>query len=489
MATPTGTHIQISTSLNFATNVVDDDGAYRTNYSPPFNILARGVPLYVRARHKDNNNAYSDWGASKQFSIRTYEKWASYGNGFSFLIEEIHGCTVSTDGSVLVCGYRNGDDDGGGPDYNDYMHLFKWDEDGNLLWSATTLNTGTGTRPILNVCTDPLDNIYGITSDFILLKWDKNGNFIYKKQTNLGTLNLCIDSTGTYLYLCGYAYNRAGIIKVNATTGAVIWQKNLSNYNSYLYDISIKNDTIYSVGIISMNNINYGYVVKLSTSGTINNQKYIGNTTEHTYFTKCSIDANLNLYISGYTSGGTYAIAGKLFPSLEKDWFFKLTSPSVFHSILYDTSGLYIVGHITTGSWARGIIVKFNTTTNSIEWSVLLSCSAQTRFKGITNGITTNSNIYAIATIGSDTTGSGNYYRPVLLTITPDKPIVGTLPSLSSISWATDNSVFQDITNLMINTAVPAVYTDLTVITMTDVNLTWLFDAASQLSTIKSVYS
>jgi uncharacterized delta-60 repeat protein len=229
--------------------------------------------------------------------------------------------SVVTDsaGNVIVTGYsyRSGD-------YYDYMTI-KYDTNGNQQWAKRYNGNGDYYDYARNVGVDAADNVYvgGYSRygtsyyDFVVVKYDANGNQKWAKnhRTSKGYYHYSyegcmeVDAAGN-VYLAGYAretnnYYDFIVVKWD-TNGNKKWAKNYNspkNYYDYARGLDIDSaGNVYVTGYARWTNNYYDYVVvKWDTNG---NQKwaknYNGPKNYYEYARDIEVDAGGNVWVSGY---------------------------------------------------------------------------------------------------------------------------------------------------------------------------------------------
>lgn len=339
------------------------------------------------------------------------------------------GRLIAKDGSdnVIVCGTYGNDF---AYDWAEILTI-KYDTNGNELWSrryADTINGGIN-RPF-DIAIDDLGSIYvagsthetndglPITPEILLLKYDSNGNLLWKQEygdsSNFqGWASKLVLRNNSEITLAGFGQlisgssNKAFIARYDSS-GQQRWiyiQPNI--YETFSRDVEVdKAGFSYLCGTTACCTPGYKmFVTKFDSIGNIVWNKVIRDST-HIYIANhvSCIDDSANIYLSGETqdtlfSTGYDCATVKVDSAGSQIWFSSYTNtsdPNEWESsneIVVDSSHCtYIVGTIMNSPNNDGLIIK-NNSNGSLAWG--------NRYNGTGNGddgfnsifFTSNSNI------------------------------------------------------------------------------------------------
>lgn len=178
------------------------------------------------------------------------------------------------------------------------VQVIKLDSSGTSVWSKTFQITSYltsydvvilsgGAKPYIdgsgNLCI-PFSQDTGSTSytkNAGFIKIDTNGNYITNYGASLGTAtnihlyyyDMAPDSTGSNLIFGGVWWPTSttqGAIWKLSSSGTIVWQKAISDPNSYIYSVAVDSSgNVYAAGIGFNGSSYYGIVLKLDSSGNI----------------------------------------------------------------------------------------------------------------------------------------------------------------------------------------------------------------------------
>jgi hypothetical protein len=248
-----------------------------------------------------------------------------------------------------------------------------------------------------------LSNLYGMSNGWL------ND---YVTSTTSAFNDLALSSSG-FLYLAGGYGTKDGAYaaKVNATTGAIVWQKYLADPSAFPYGVYDRvvldsSENSYYIGETSTAYITAA-LSKYNSSGTLQWQYQIINNTIATTNQQggIAVDSSNNIYIAfstRITSRITVSVVAKFNSSLTLQWIKTLGYPSTNDSqatpvdLVLDTSGnVYVAGSETpaTSSSYKIFVAKYDSSGN-LQWVKTTTTAPQT---AIGLSIDSSNNIYLTA--------------------------------------------------------------------------------------------
>lgn len=259
---------------------------------------------------------------------------------------------------------------------------------------------------IIYACDQSLRDTSGnvITQNSALFSINPDKTIQFKKSYTLSGVTISFFGTATdslnNIYAIGqhhvsFAVFRAIIVKFNSF-GEFVWARTLGSDTSSIFANYISTDSngdIY-VGGYAQNNRstdrNNFYIAKYNTSGTLQWQRMLGNSTGNTILSDFTVDPSGNSYIGGYSlqSGTGFGFFAKFNSSGNLVWqrqFFGTAFSNVGAINFDSSSNVYISGF--SGGGVQNVI-KLNSSGNLI-WQ-------RTFNKGISSGIAVDSdnNVY-----------------------------------------------------------------------------------------------
>jgi uncharacterized delta-60 repeat protein len=220
-------------------------------------------------------------------------------------------------------------------------------------------------------------------------------------NTDIGN-SVAVDSSGN-MYLCGYT-NASGtndiqIAKYN-TSGVIQWQRTLGGNGNTNRGYSITVDSssnVYLCGGSFVGVSNDIQIAKYNTSGTIQWQRRLSNSSGQDLGNSVAVDSSGNVYIFGYSnqSGTTDCQIAKYDTSGTIQWQRTLSGGTeIGYSVAVDSSGnSYVCGYTSfgvSGTWGF-IIAKYNTS-GTIQWQRRLDSSGQDY--GYSVAVDSSGNVY-----------------------------------------------------------------------------------------------
>jgi hypothetical protein len=283
---------------------------------------------------------------------------------------------VDSSSNVYICGVGSG--------YQ--IQIAKYNSSGTIQWQRK-LVPGSGNSYGNSIAVDSSANVYicGKSYDtnfgsqgIQIAKYDTSGTIQWQRilqntfasviDTGTGT---AVDSSGN-VYVCGYAAPtefsaefQAYLIKYD-TSGTIQWQRKLHGAaKDFAYGVAVDSSSnAYVVGesdYLDPNGISRGLIAKYNSSGTIQWQRSLGNSTAASRVQSIAVDSSANLYICGTTSISvdTMQIA-KYNSSGTIQWQRNLTNSTRTrgYSIALFSSNIYVCGEAREGSNNDFIIAK-----------------------------------------------------------------------------------------------------------------------------------
>lgn len=222
--------------------------------------------------------------------------------------------------------------------------------------------------------------------DTVVIKLNTNGVVLWKTMLTTSNDNdtpvAAVPDASGNLYLTCFAYvgstGYPAIIKLNASTGAILWQKYISNASN-LRPVDL---TVDSSGnphlLVQATNSYYAFqTIKLTTTGAITWQrKYYGSPSFDPY--AIAVDSSGNVFCAGrqYFSGISGATAGLLIKYNSSgiiQWQKALAISSTagvetFNSVACDASGnVYVAGFTLFAGRYKELVAKYDTN-GTLQW-------------------------------------------------------------------------------------------------------------------------
>ncbi|KAA0007375.1 MAG: hypothetical protein FE045_00350, partial [Thermoplasmata archaeon] len=206
--------------------------------------------------------------------------------------DEIHGVAVDANGNVVVTGSVSKGD-------STAITTQKYDSNGKLVWEKSYQQEGSATNVGKAVVIDANGNIYvggitegktsvpippslsGLLTDYIILKYDKNGNLLWHKEYDKHFADLlsdiAIDSNGN-VYATGVTIEvdlqgeqptnlNFWTIKIDGTTGNVVAEDEYDRgRRDAAFGLDVRGNDVVVVGGTEVNNITKFIVVKYDTN-------------------------------------------------------------------------------------------------------------------------------------------------------------------------------------------------------------------------------
>jgi hypothetical protein len=272
--------------------------------------------------------------------------------------------------------------------------LRKLDAHGDLIWQSTYTNSGTYRDQATDIALDDSGNVYlcgasyinGNHFDFLVLKFDPNGNLLWDYTYN-GSASLADGATALALsngsvFVTGAATFTGSYIDYLtlrlSASGSLQWQStyNYVNFADVPFDIEVQDGHVFVTGG-SQNNFSdwdYATLQLLETNGSAVDTSRTGGTgIGFEYATEAVMDNNGNYYLTGtfYNNGSKDFKTIKFDANLNVVWAqsfdFDGEDDEAF-SVAVDTSGnVYVAGLSSDSSNQQFTIVKYSNT-GSQQW-------------------------------------------------------------------------------------------------------------------------
>lgn len=281
--------------------------------------------VYVtgHAGHIVTDNSGLDWLTIK-YNTNGQQIWA-VGYDDQISSDGATALTIDGIGNVYVTGQCNS------PAYT--IATIKYNSSGEKQWIAKYDGSAISDDKIMDIEVDKQGFVYitGHSSeaneDYITIKYDNNGNEIWKKNfnglTNMGDRaeQMLVDDNGN-VYVLGYSTvkknNRNRCLIKYDNSGAEKWNV-LSEQSVKLTDQGIsgismtfdKDNNILVTGskkIIDNKNVTLMMVDCFSRDGTLLWQTFFSRENSIPVVTAMTMDGNGNIYVTGYIMGGTKAL-------------------------------------------------------------------------------------------------------------------------------------------------------------------------------------
>ncbi len=358
------------------------------------------------------------------------------------------GIAVDASGNVYVTGYTASQ----GAGSNDAL-ITKYNTSGTIQWQRSL--GGAGGEAGNGIAVDSSGNVYvtGSTAsqgagvdDVIITKYNTSGTIQWQRSLGGATgdygYGIAVDSSGN-VYIAGHTASQGAggndvLIAKYDTSGAIQWQRSLGKGTG---------DTGYGIAVDASGNVyvtgytdpstagNYDVLIaKYNTSGTIQWQRRLGNSTSTEFGRGIAVDSSGNVYVTGdvISTDGTNreALITKYNTSGTIQWQRSLggATGDYGYGIAVDSSGnVYIAGY-TASQGAGGndvLIAKYNTS-GTIQWQRSLGGSGTDRGQAI--AVDSSGNVYVTGYTASQGAGGND----VLITKLPASGgLTGTYGSLT----------------------------------------------------------
>ena len=277
----TGYSYDSVTSYDYATIKYDTNGneLWVAGYNGPGNSYDYAAAIAVDATGNVYVTGNSDGGSGTSYDYATIkydtngnELWVARYNGPGNSYDQAAAIAVDASGNVYVTGYSSGS--GTADDYA----TIKYDTDGNELWVSRYNGPGNSYDQAAAIAVDASGNVYvtgnsdggsGTYYDYATIKYDANGNELWLARYN--------DP--------GNNYDAATAIAVDASGNVYVTGNSYSGTLPYKPDYAtIKYDT----------NGNELWVARYNGPGNRDD-----------YAFAIAVDANGNVYVTGYSDGGS----------------------------------------------------------------------------------------------------------------------------------------------------------------------------------------
>jgi len=280
-----------------------------------------------------------------------------------------YGINIDTSGNVYVCGSSNATSS-----VADFR-VAKYDSSGAIQWQRSA-GTYTLSSQAENVAVDSSGNVYVIgTTGFpvgeddvyrlTLIKYNSSGTLQWVRRAQDSSpystygYGVLVDSSGNP-HVCGYEANSGAfyISKYNSS-GTLQWQSKLATFGFEAYDIAIDSSSnLYVCG-------GQGELVfaKYNSSGTLQWQRKLDGAGSDNG-QSITVDSSDNVYVCGYSNTGlssNYLQIAKYNSSGTIQWQRRLGNSSVSnysYGIYADAGAIYVAGFTGVGGSNKTLIAK-----------------------------------------------------------------------------------------------------------------------------------
>jgi len=303
-----------------------------------------GGNVYIVGQYSSSGNQLVKYNISG--TIQWQKTFGAGGAGQAF------GVAIDSSNNIYVVGaYYSG------------ILISKWDSSGTLQWQKNLGSNGPGR----GIAVDSSANIYVIGNNsflpyFSLAKYDSSGTIQWQRSLGVASrynngMGIAFDLSGN-IYVIGDSATTAGtspsdiIVAKYNNSGTIQWQRKLyvtgSSYKNVGQGIATDSSSnVYIVGTIDSQGSNQAVVVKYNTSGAIQWQRNLGIAGDM-YVFGITVDTLSNVYVTGYSGGGSKLQIAKYNSSGTIQWQRTLGNPAgsnIGYSISVDAFGnVYVSG-------------------------------------------------------------------------------------------------------------------------------------------------
>ena len=304
--------------------------------------------IYVGGYNRDTGNY--DFQIEKYNSSGTLQWQRTLSGGGDDICNKV---AVDPSGNLYVCGISSNN-----------IQLAKYNTSGNVQWQKTLSNGFQSSAQ--SIATDASGNVYicgygylSGTQYGIIAKYDTSGaiqwqNIIGTSITNIGRA-ISVDSSGN-IYTAGTSINlpyRYALIEKYNNSGTKQWSRQLIQLGSadgfsVSFDLS---GNVYVVGQSYASGANnLLYIAKYNSTGTIQWQRTLGNTSSSQNGYGSAVDLSGNIYVCG--SSAATGSNNFLFSKLPSDGSLTGTYSIAGYNFVYAAAGLTDASSTLTSSAA-----------------------------------------------------------------------------------------------------------------------------------------
>jgi uncharacterized delta-60 repeat protein len=357
-----------------------------------------------------------------------YVAGSAYNHAYSFIIKynssgilqwqkqlniiSITSITVDSAGNIYTTGYYTGS--------TQDIVLVKYSDTGSILWQR--ILAGAGSDRANSIKLDASNNVYivgGSSNNTIIAKYNSSGviqwqnSIAYYLDEGFG---VTIDSTGN-IYICGQSnYSSANatqayIIKLSSA-GLLQWQRFLNTptlEDKLSSVVSDSSGNVYTVGLSSSAATTAVItILKFNSNGTLQWQRKLDTVGYLDYASGISLDSSNNLYIIGYANGKILIAKYSNNGAIQAQATLAVSGQDVTgQAIISNSKNIYICGRVgaysNAGAYALVAKLPSDLLASTINSSpVVQTASNLVDSSGILDIITDTSNfIIALDTSGS----------------------------------------------------------------------------------------
>lgn len=278
---------------------------------------------------------------------------------------------------------------------NEECQVYKMTKSGAVTWQRSLATAGTDVY--YGVAVDSSENVYatgnivGSGSDIVTAKYNSSGTIQFQRSLSTTTLTdrgraIALNSSAD-IYIAGLNQDGAGgqnhqVAKYN-TTGTLQWQRQLRNTtdNDAANGVALDGTgDVYTVGWNTSGAISQPLFAKWDSAGTFQWQRNLATTYTAQLNGNC-FDTAGAMYAVGFSldAGSDYAAyIAKLATTPALTWQRELDSAStdIFTGVDTDSAdNVYAAGYTTSGGILQGLIAKYNSS-GTLQWQRTISQAA-----------------------------------------------------------------------------------------------------------------
>ena len=283
---------------------------------------------------------------------------------------------------------------------------------GSTAGQSIAVELGQSATGTISLNDTAVRNLAGVPSGAIIMPtnfWGKSSvSYFIGTMVSNACQGVATDSSNN-IYIGGYytVTTQDSIFAKFDTAGTIQWQRSL-------YATGINNDervksmgvdssgNVYIMGSASNSSYNSYMIAKYNSSGTLQWQKYLGNSPDQHSLEGGVVDSSGNIYVSGYFYSGWQGMVIAKYDTSGTLLWQRLLQTSGFQTqaakIALDSSGnIYVTGRSSPTGYNRCIIVKYNNS-GTIQWQRLFGDVGTVATIGYGIAADTSGNVYAVGT-------------------------------------------------------------------------------------------